>query len=119
MSSYPYNAKYAPIPVPDLENWNTDRTVDTPVMLRGGLIKGAAGWTYDTGEAVKYTTHIDEATDAITYIGKAVIGSATSAASWQIMRISATSASYTYFQWADSDDNFDNIFDNRASKTYS
>lgn len=62
---------------------------------------------------------IDEADPAITYIGYArVMGAATSAAIWRIKRIKV-SGTTTFIGWADSDDNFDNIWDNRASLTYS
>lgn len=45
----PSSNYYGPIPVPDLQNWNTDRTVDVPVMLRGGMWKTSGGsWVYDT-----------------------------------------------------------------------
>lgn len=118
MASKVYPSKDAPIPVPDLENWNTDRDVETPVMVRGMMVKGYDGWVYATGEAIKYTSHIDEATSAITYIGKSPMGYATSSASWQIQRVSATSGGYTYIQFADSDDSFDNVWDNRDSLTY-
>lgn len=54
---------------------------------------------------------------SITYIGKANIGSATSSASWQVKRIDETSGLVA--MWADGNSNFDNIWDNRASLSYS
>ena len=43
-SRHPYNGQDAPIPVPDLENWNTDRAVDVPVMVRGMMYKNGGAW---------------------------------------------------------------------------
>ncbi len=53
----------------------------------------------------------------ITYVGQAAIGSLTSSAVWQIKKLDETSGSI--ITWADGDDSFDNIWDNRASLTYS
>ena len=60
---------------------------------------------------------IDEASATITYVGKAAIGSATSAAVWQVMRMNSTTG--VVITWADGDDEEDNVWDNRASLRYS
>lgn len=54
---------------------------------------------------------------ALTYIGNAVPGSATSDNVWQIKRLDTTSGFKK--RWADGNDNFDNIWDNYASLSYS
>lgn len=47
-----YPSINSPIPTPDLENWNTDRSVDVPVMVRGQMYKSSADvWTYWDGQA--------------------------------------------------------------------
>lgn len=51
-----------------------------------------------------------------TYIGKAAPGSSTASAVWQVMRI--TNADTTILL-ADGNDNFDNVWDNYASLSYS
>ena len=53
----------------------------------------------------------------VDYVGEASIGTATSAASWRIKKV--YSASGIIIQWADGNASFDNIWDNRASLTYS
>jgi len=68
------------------------------------------------GGSTNYTTRI-ETVGTLTYIGNAVIGSATSGALWQIKRLDSTSGLIKL--WADGNDNFDNIWDNRASLSYS
>jgi hypothetical protein len=55
---------------------------------------------------------------AITYVGDAAVGAATSAAAWRIKRITV-SGDLATVEWADGNQNFDNIWDNRASLTYS
>tara|TARA_Y100000310_G_C20563780_1_gene754432 strand:+ start:531 stop:803 length:273 start_codon:yes stop_codon:yes gene_type:complete len=55
------------------------------------------------------------------YIGDAKPGTATSAASWRVRRISYDGNSYRIaaIEWAEGDNNFDNVWDNRASLSYS
>ena len=60
----------------------------------------------------EYVTNIQTAGN-YTYIGKAICGTATSAAKWQIKRIDATTG--TIIQWAKGSKSFTNIFDNRAT----
>jgi len=71
-----------------------------------------------TLSASNYAIILDDTTTAnVTYVGKAVIGSATSTASWQIQKLDETSG--LVINWADGDANFDNVWDNRASLSYS
>lgn len=67
------------------------------------------------GGSTNYTTRI-VTVGALTYIGNAPIGSATSAAVWQIKRLETPGLTKL---WADGNDNFDNVWDNRASLSYS
>lgn len=64
------------------------------------------------------TTRVDEPSATVTYVGKAEISSGSGSAVWQIykMTISGTQLIIT---WADGDSSFNNIWDNRASLTYS
>jgi len=64
-----------------------------------------------------YALQIDHASATITYIGEAEPGSATSAAVWRIRRVDTSSG--TTVTWADGNQNFDNIWDNRIGLTYS
>jgi hypothetical protein len=53
------------------------------------------------------------------YVGKATAGSLPSQAKWQIYRINETVTDYLTIQWADGTANFDKIWNNRASYSYS
>ncbi len=46
-----YPSQYAPIPIGDLENWNTDRTVDPVIMTRGIMYKTSSGWYHWDGQS--------------------------------------------------------------------
>jgi predicted extracellular nuclease len=64
------------------------------------------------------TTRVDDQTNpSYIYIGKAAVGSSESAAVWQIQRI-PTSGIVTAV-YADGNGNFDNVWTNRGSLTYS
>lgn len=63
-------------------------------------------------------TLIDEPDANTTYIGAAKMGASTSDAVWQITKISI-SGTVTTFAYADGDDNYDNIWDNRTELSYS
>jgi hypothetical protein len=61
---------------------------------------------------------LDDTTTAnATYVGIAPIGTAAGTALWQIKKIDETSG--MIITWADANSNFDNIWNNRASLTYS
>ena len=65
-------------------------------------------------------TRLDSATTTnVTYVGKATIATATSAASWQIFKMDETTANTLIITWADGNSNYDNVWNNRASLSYS
>lgn len=71
-----------------------------------------------TTHAAQLTTRLDDATTSnITYIGEASVGANEGSASWRIKRIDETSNLKILF--ADGNSNFDNIWSNRASLSYS
>ncbi|TXH08947.1 MAG: hypothetical protein E6R04_09640 [Spirochaetes bacterium] len=73
---------------------------------------GGGGGTLDEAKRV------DNVGDAVWYHGWAAIGTATSAASWKICKVTLTGddAATT---WADGNADYDNVWDNRASLSYS
>ena len=60
---------------------------------------------------------LDEISATVTYVGEAVIGTADGAAAWRIKRITTT-GTVLDIKWADSNQLFDNVWDNRTSLTY-
>lgn len=90
----------------------------------GDAISAKRVANYDTADGVtwqrmgsQFTIQIDPASATVTYIGKALPGTLTSAATWQIKKIDSTSG--TSITWASGNSNFDKIYDNRASLSYS
>lgn len=67
-----------------------------------------------------YTLVFDyDASNNPVYIGKALLGSPKSDPVWQIRKLTYSGTNVTDIQWEDGDDLFDNIWDNRASGSYS
>jgi hypothetical protein len=67
----------------------------------------------------EFAIRIDEqSTASVTYIGNAKIASATSAAVWQIKKIDESGSVITV-TWADGNSNFDNVWNDRLSLSYS
>jgi len=88
-------------------------------MAEHGRVGGVS-----TGQPFKMTRDVEEKTliDAVdstqTYIGKSGHGSSTSSAVWQIKKI-LTSGTVTTISYADGNDSYDNVWDDRSSLTYS
>ncbi len=61
---------------------------------------------------------VDVVDSTTTYLGEAAFNSQTSSAVWRINRIT-TVGTVTTIDWADGNDEFDNVWDNRASLSYS
>ena len=61
---------------------------------------------------------VDEYSGTLIYLGWAGVGSATGSSVWKIQRISIT-GSITTIAWADGNPQYDNVWENRASITYS
>jgi len=68
--------------------------------------------------SIPFATIIDEPSSSVTYVGVALVGTDTAAAEWQIKRITV-SGTVTTIEWADANAAFDNVWDDRASLSYS
>ena len=62
---------------------------------------------------------IDEVSGSLTYQGWSGIGSNTGSTVWKIQEIATAGGSVTTITWADGNALYDNVWDDRASLTYS
>jgi len=69
--------------------------------------------------ALDEATRTDVASSTVTYIGKALVGSLTSASVWKVSRMTSDNptAGSVFIQYTDSG-NYTQIWDNRAGLTY-
>ena len=69
-------------------------------------------------DIAEYALQVDDTTtESVTYVGEANAGSDTSDSVWKVKKIDETTG--VIVTWADGDTNFDNIWDNFATLTYS
>lgn len=61
---------------------------------------------------------LDEASASVSYVGTAATGSGEGSAVWKIKKITI-SGTVTSITWADGNGNYDNVWSNRASLSYS
>ena len=85
-------------------------------MTKDDNYKSGNQWTKRVADE-QLTCLVDEASSTVTYIGSAAPGSATSSALWRIKKIEKT-GNVTSILFADSNELFDNIWDNRAGLVY-
>lgn len=106
-------------------------TTDVPEAIKSteGRLHGVTYlWNPDTLSYEVATTNsttpsgvaleLDVASTTVTYVGEAEAGSAASAAAWRVRKLTKTGDNLS-IKWADGDTLFDNVWDNRASLTYS
>lgn len=93
---------------------STDELKRITAFDNGDGTYGLVVTTIDTPLAIRQD---DTTTANVIYVGKAPVGSSTAGSVWQIHKIDNTSGSI--ITWADGDSNFDNVWNNRASLTYS
>lgn len=77
---------------------------------------GLGGVSYFNGQS-NYTTLLDDQ-GAVSYVGKAALNSSTNTPVWQIRKISQNGTVLSIL-YAEGNDNFDNVWDDRASLVYS
>lgn len=91
-----------------------DDTEDSSLLSRVGVSTKGELITVDG----LFLKEIDEASGTALYIGEARPNSSKASAVWRIRRV-ATAGSAVTIAWADGNTYFDNIWNNRVSKTYS
>lgn len=74
---------------------------------------------YELSKVPIYATNFDQADATTGYVGEALPGTATSAAGWRIKKMVFGADGDVMTTFADGDAAFDNIWDDRASLTYS
>lgn len=92
-------------------------TVGNPIVATDERVIGGQTVQVQITSGQSFTTRID-VVGTVTYIGEANPGTTAATAAWRIKRISE-SGQDAVVEWADGDDAFDNVWDDRAILTYS
>ncbi len=100
----------------------------SPWITSVGSISGVVGQTTMSASlpvtiasnqtSTPWAIRTDQSTASVQYIGKAVVGTTDASAGWQILRITATSTTNT-IEYAGGSGSYTNIWNNRASFSYS
>jgi hypothetical protein len=101
---------------PNINNLEKDKFregSDGTTTVRVSVVDDLSGAT-----SSDLATIVDDASSTVTYVGTALIGSATSSAVWKIKKLTE-SGSLLIITWADGNSSADNVWDDRASLTYS
>lgn len=86
-------------------------------LPQGDTVAGAGGATPE--EEMAYAERTDIVGDELIYKGQASPGTADGAAFWRIRRLTLGLDGDVLTHWADGNANFDNVWDDRATLTYS
>ncbi len=107
----------------DLQTALDNATITTWGDVIGTLTDQTDLTTYidNATEEEMFAAQIDFITDDLLYRGEAVPGAATNTATWRIRKITIDNSGEgdIVTVWADGNDNFDNIWDNRLGLSYS
>lgn len=82
------------------------------------VTQNASLQSIDTAVNSEEAQRIDESSATVTYVGLAAAGSGNASAVWKIKKIEV-SGTVTTISWADGNTNYDNVWNNRASLSYS
>jgi len=86
-------------------------------VASSALPSGAATSANQVLQLAKYITKVEVASATITYVGSAAPGTTVAQALWRIMRVDTSSLAADVL-YADSNQNFDNVWNDRAGLSY-
>ena len=69
--------------------------------------------------SVVFSKRYEQVDSTLAYLGDAAIGTSEGASAWRIQKLDFTAEGNVNVTFADGDDNFDNVWTNRASLSYS
>ena len=96
--------------------WNPN-SMAYEVVTSGG--SGVGLEVQVTNFAPAYAVRLDVTSATNTYVGKALPGVASSSATWRVQRLTSNAEGDLTIEYADGNSSFDNVWDNRASLSYS
>jgi len=99
-----------------IQNFGFDENFKIPIRAGYKYNRSTGNMEVEEGENLAVRVAADSGDSNVEYIGQAAIGAATDAASWQIMKVDKTSG--TIITWADSNEDFDNVWNNREALSY-
>lgn len=104
--------------IKQVQSSSTGTSADVNITNTSIPVTQNGSWTVTTLPTL-YSKRYDQVSDVLAYLGDASVGSATSGSVWRIQKLVFTTAGSVTITFADGNTNFDNVWDNRASLSYS
>lgn len=104
--------------IKQVQNSSTGTSADVNITNTSIPVSQNGSWTVTTLPTL-YSKRYDQVSDVLAYLGDASVGSATSGSVWRIQKLVFTTGGSVTITFADGNTNFDNVWDNRASLSYS
>lgn len=104
--------------IKQVQSSSTGTSSDVNITNTSIPVTQNGSWTVNT-VAPSYAKRYDQVDDTLAYLGDAAVGSVTSTASWRIQKLEFGVTGSVTITFADGNTNFDNIWNNRASLSYS
>lgn len=104
--------------IKQVQSSSTGTSSDVNITNTSIPVTQNGSWTVNT-VAPSYAKRYDQVDDTLAYLGDAAVGSSISTASWRIQKLEFGVTGSVTITFADGNTNFDNIWNNRASLSYS
>lgn len=104
--------------IKQVQSSSTGTSSDVNITNTSIPVTQNGSWTVNT-VAPSYAKRYDQVDDTLAYLGDAAVGSVTSTASWRIQKLEFGVTGSVTITFADGNTNFDNIWNNRTSLSYS
>lgn len=104
--------------VKQIQSVSTGVAADVNIVNASLPVTQSGTWNVNTA-ATQYAKRYDQVSDTLAYLGDAAVGAGTSSSVWRIQRLQFTTGGSVTITFADGNTSFDNVWDNRASLSYS
>jgi hypothetical protein len=104
--------------IKQVQSSSTGTSADVNITNTSIPVTQNGSWTVNTIAPV-YSKRYDQVNDTLAYLGDAVVGSSMSSSVWRIQKLDFGATGSVTITFADGNTNFDNVWNNRASLSYS
>jgi hypothetical protein len=104
--------------IKQVQSTSSGSSTDVNITNTSVPVSQAGSWSF-TPTPTLYSKQYDQVSDTLAYLGDAVVGGSSASAIWRIQKLVFTTAGSVTITFADGNVNFDNVWNNRASLSYS